>query len=99
MGFPRVRHAPGGSLRGRHPPPTHIRRTWPVAVLALALPAHAEKPTRLVLLGTAGGPTPKKMRAAPAQAIEIGDAIYLVDCGNGGGRQRAIAGGSLRNLS
>jgi len=76
-----------------------IRRTLTVAVLALALPAHAEKPTRLVLLGTAGGPTPKKMRAAPAQAIEIGDAIYLVDCGNGVGRQMAIAGVSLRNLS
>jgi len=67
-------------------------------LLAVALPAHAEKPARLVLLGTAGGPTPKKMRAAPAQAIEIGDAVYVVDCGNGVGRQMALAGLSLRKL-
>ena len=51
-----------------------------------------ERPrTRLVLLGTAGGPTPKARSAAPAQAIVIGDRIYLVDCGDGVARQLALA--------
>ncbi len=47
--------------------------------------------TRLVLLGTAGGPTPKATRSAPAQAIVAGDRIYLVDCGDGVARQLALA--------
>jgi len=46
--------------------------------------------TRLVLLGTAGGPTPKATSAAPAQAIVVGDRIYLVDCGDGVARQLAF---------
>ncbi len=57
----------------------------------LAAAALAAAPTRLVLLGTAGGPTPKALRAAPATAIVVGDAIYLVDCGNGVARQLALA--------
>ena len=47
--------------------------------------------TRLVLLGTAGGPTPKVKAAAPAQAIVVGDRFYLVDCGDGVARQLALA--------
>jgi ribonuclease BN (tRNA processing enzyme) len=54
--------------------------------------------TRLVLLGTAGGPTPKAKRAAPAQAIVVGDRIYLVDCGDGVARQLALAGLPIRQL-
>jgi len=54
--------------------------------------------TRLVLLGTAGGPTPKVGRSAPAQAIVAGDRIYLVDCGDGVARQLALAGLPLRQL-
>jgi len=46
---------------------------------------------RLVLLGTAGGPTPKLERAAPAQAIVVGDRVYLVDCGDGVARQMTLA--------
>src|SRR5512145_2065338 len=55
----------------------------------------------LVLLGTAGGPTPKKLRAAPSQAVVVGDRIYVVDAGNGVGRQMRLAGlpfTSLRHL-
>jgi ribonuclease BN (tRNA processing enzyme) len=51
----------------------------------------SRKGTRLVLLGTAGGPTPKSGRSAPAQAIVVGDRLYLVDCGDGVARQLAIA--------
>jgi len=57
--------------------------------------------SRLILLGTAGGPTPKPNRAAPAQAIVVGDATYVVDCGNGVARQMVLAQlrlGSIRGV-
>jgi len=56
--------------------------------------------SRLILLGTAGGPSPKKTRAAPAQIIVVGDRGYLVDCGNGDARQMQLAGvfGTLRHV-
>jgi ribonuclease BN (tRNA processing enzyme) len=57
--------------------------------------------SRLVLLGTAGGPTPKPNRAAPGQAIIVNGATYLVDCGNGIGQQMAkakIKFGSMRDI-
>ena len=54
--------------------------------------------TRLVLLGTAGGPTPKAKSSAPAQAVVVGDRIYLVDCGDGVARQLALAKLPVRDL-
>ena len=45
-----------------------------------------------MLLGTAGGPTPKVQRSAPAQAIVAGDRVYLIDCGDGVARQMRLAG-------
>lgn len=48
--------------------------------------------SRLVLLGTAGGPTPKLHRSAPAQAVCVGDRTYVVDAGNGVARQMRRAG-------
>src|SRR5262249_36624947 len=60
---------------------------------ALAPLVRAAPPaSRLILLGTAGGPAPKATRSGPAQIIVIGDRGYLVDCGNGVARQMAIAG-------
>jgi ribonuclease BN (tRNA processing enzyme) len=47
--------------------------------------------TRLILLGTGGGPTPKRRRSAPAQAIVVGDRTYVVDCGDGVARQLVLA--------
>jgi ribonuclease BN (tRNA processing enzyme) len=70
------------------------RREFLVAVASLAASTRARaqpRHTRLVLLGTAGGPTPKASRAAPAQAVVVGDRIYLVDCGDGVARQLALA--------
>jgi ribonuclease BN (tRNA processing enzyme) len=61
------------------------------SLLASALAAKAQPRLRLVLLGTAGGPRPSQLRAAPAQAICAGDRTYLVDCGDGVGRQLALA--------
>lgn len=54
--------------------------------------------TRLILLGTAGGPTPKTSGAAPAQVILVNDVPYVVDCGNGVARQLALAGVRLPSL-
>lgn len=72
------------------------------ALLALAtLPsARAATParTRLVLLGTGGGPRPKKDNAAPSQAILIGEDLYVIDCGNGVARQIVRAGLPLPRL-
>lgn len=70
-----------------------------VAYAALAGAAtDAPSRTRLVLLGTAGGPTPKARSAAPAQAIVVGDRVYLVDCGDGVARQLALAKLPVRQL-
>lgn len=57
--------------------------------------------SRLILLGTAGGPTPKALRSAPAQAIVVGGVTYVIDCGDGVARQLVRAGldlGSIRNV-
>jgi ribonuclease BN (tRNA processing enzyme) len=75
-----------------------LRHSLAILLLAAALPARAATDVRLVLLGTAGGPTPKKTRSAPAQALQIGDSIHVVDCGNGVGRQMVLAGLPLRQL-
>ncbi|MDZ3830432.1 MAG: MBL fold metallo-hydrolase [Sphingopyxis sp.] len=55
-------------------------------------PGSDQEKSRLILLGTAGGPSPKPNRAAPAQAVVVGDAVYVVDCGNGVARQMILAG-------
>src|SRR5262249_19772905 len=68
-----------------------------VAGLARAQDAPPAR-ARLVLLGTAGGPAPKVGRAAPAQAIVVGDRTYLVDCGDGVARQLAQARLPIREL-
>ncbi|PYR91958.1 MAG: MBL fold metallo-hydrolase [Acidobacteria bacterium] len=77
--------------------PPLTRRTFIAqAVAAAAALPLVQRPgvtrTRLILLGTAGGPTPKKTRAAPSQVIVAGDRAYVVDCGNGVARQLVLAG-------
>lgn len=54
--------------------------------------------SKVVLLGTAGGPAPKRSRAAPANVLVVDDALYVVDCGNGVSRQVALAGLDVRKL-
>jgi ribonuclease BN (tRNA processing enzyme) len=63
----------------------------------VASPA-ADRASRLVLLGTAGGPTPKPNRAAPAQVVVVDGASYVIDCGNGVARQMVLAGLDLRSI-
>ena len=97
-------------MRRREELRPHRRRTGPAVaavrrLLGVALtlilaagPAAAAEAVRLVLLGTAGGPTPKAKRAAPAEALQVGDRVYVVDCGNGVGRQLALAGLPLEQV-
>lgn len=57
--------------------------------------------TRLILLGTAGGPRPRKSRVQSSQVIVINNAAYVIDCGNGVAIQLARAGvppSSLRHV-
>ena len=57
-----------------------------------------QRRTRLVLLGTAGGPRPRAARAAPAQVIVVDDVAYVIDCGDGVARQLVFSGISLASV-
>ena len=48
--------------------------------------------TRLILLGTGGGPPPRKSVAPSSQVIVANGAAYVVDCGDGVARQLVSAG-------
>jgi ribonuclease BN (tRNA processing enzyme) len=54
--------------------------------------------TRLILLGTGGGPRPRKASSAAAQVMVINDTPYVVDCGNGVARQLVFANVPLPSL-
>jgi ribonuclease BN (tRNA processing enzyme) len=67
--------------------------------LALARPgAGQSSKSRLILLGTGGGPRPRKANSAAAQVIVVNDAAYVVDCGDGVARQLVLAGIRLPQL-
>ena len=75
------------------------RRTWlagafgGAASLLVPSAARAQRTkTRLILLGTAGGPRPRRAPSAASQVIVINDMAYLVDCGDGVARQLTAAG-------
>lgn len=55
--------------------------------------------SRLVLLGTAGGPTPKLGRSAPAQVLVVDGHSYVIDCGNGVAHQLIRAGIPLDTIT
>lgn len=63
----------------------------------IAQPASVTK-TRLILLGTGGGPRPRKNVCASAQVIIVNDLVYVIDCGNGVANQLARAGVPLTSL-
>ena len=81
------------------------RRALLSGVAALAGEGWLESPTtaqgvrtRLILLGTGGGPRPRKASSAPAQVIVVNDTAYVIDCGDGVARQLVVAGVSLEKL-
>ena len=59
------------------------------ARIAQAKSSAAQFGTRLLLLGTAGGPVywPNTDRRSTSSALVVGDAVYLVDCGDGAGKR------------
>jgi ribonuclease BN (tRNA processing enzyme) len=61
-------------------------------------PPRAATGTRLILLGTGGGPAPSVARSFPAQVLLVDEVAYLIDCGNGVARQLVRAGVPLRAL-
>ena len=67
------------------------------ALAGTAVRAHQRK-TRLIFLGTGGGPRPRKATAASAQVIMVGDTAYVIDCGDGVARQLAAAGIALTSI-
>jgi ribonuclease BN (tRNA processing enzyme) len=59
------------------------RHDWIHELEARRPPRRVDDPTRLVLLGTAGGSAPRSTRCGYANAMIVGDVAYLVDCGEG----------------
>jgi ribonuclease BN (tRNA processing enzyme) len=54
--------------------------------------------TKLILLGTGGGPRPRKASSATAQVIVSNNVAYVIDCGDGVARQLVFAGVPLTTL-
>jgi len=54
--------------------------------------------TRLILLGTGGGPRPRKTSSGSAQVVVSNNAAYVIDCGDGVARQLAFADVPLATL-
>ena len=62
-------------------------------------PSPAKKSdTRLILLGTGGGPRPNNMRNQSAWVVIVNNVPYVVDCGGGVSRQLVFAGVPLASL-
>src|SRR5262249_12043879 len=67
---------------------------------ALAM-AQAEAPlsgTRVVTLGTAGGPLPRADRAQSSNILSVGGTLYLIDAGDGVTRRIVQAGYDLQRV-
>ncbi|HUL23838.1 MAG TPA: MBL fold metallo-hydrolase, partial [Thermodesulfobacteriota bacterium] len=54
--------------------------------------------TRVILLGTGGGPRPNNMRNQSAWVVIVNNVPYVVDCGGGVSRQLVFAGVPLAGL-
>ena len=70
-----------------------------VASLSAATHLRGQKGrTRLILLGSGGGPRPRKESSGAAQVIISNSVAYVIDCGDGVARQLAVAGIPLTTL-
>src|SRR5258708_25815139 len=69
---------------------------------ALASPALAQSPakprTRIVFLGTKGGPRVTTSASNPANLVVVNDTPFVIDCGMGVSRQLASAGVPLASV-
>ncbi|HTN79419.1 MAG TPA: MBL fold metallo-hydrolase [Acidimicrobiales bacterium] len=68
------------------------RHAWHDALRQRRAPLVTDTDARAVLLGTAGGSNPKSTRCGYSNAVVVGDAAYIVDCGEGAHRQMWRAG-------
>ena len=85
----------------RRTPANMDRRAFIAALAALGIAPWARAQgakTRLILLGTGGGPRPRKENISASQVLVINDQLYVVDCGNGVARQLVTAGLALPRL-
>jgi ribonuclease BN (tRNA processing enzyme) len=64
----------------------------PPAVAAEAPPLPRSNTTRLIVLGTGGGPRGTAERSQPSNALVVNGKPYLIDAGNGVARQLVLAG-------
>lgn len=71
------------------------RRAFLTGALTLAatpwLAGRQSSGTKLILLGTGGGPRPRKASSGAAQVIVSNGVAYVVDCGDGVARQMVFA--------
>lgn len=78
------------------------RRAFLASVIAAAVHPRAigaqGAATKLNLLGTGGGPRPRRASSASAQVIVSRNVAYVIDCGDGVARQLAFAGVPLSTL-
>lgn len=79
------------------------RRAFLVSAIAVAGArprafAAQDAATKLILLGTGGGPRPRRASSGSAQVIVSRDVAYVIDCGDGVARQLAFAGVPLTTL-
>src|SRR6266446_10334436 len=79
--------------------------TIAAAAIPIGSRAHAQvgngasrSKTRLILLGTGGGPRPRQSSMSTAQVIIANDVPYVVDCANGVSRQLVLAGVALAKV-
>jgi ribonuclease BN (tRNA processing enzyme) len=79
--------AAGIAVGALHPAPSTLH-----SAPSTQHPAPGTSRTRLLLLGTAGGPTPKRSASGPAQVILVDGVAYVIDCGDGVARQFRLAG-------
>lgn len=68
------------------------------AVFSSSVFSQQKKPTRIILLGTKGGPRVAEGRSNAATLLLINDVPYVVDCGYGTSRQLITAGVALNRV-
>src|SRR5436190_17962850 len=70
---------------------------------AIAAPILGRSPaplrSRLVLLGTKGGPTPSRFRAPASNLLIVDDVPFVIDCPDGVAQRLVLAGVALDRLS
>ncbi len=77
------------------------RRTFLAGAVALGAQVRLtarQGGTKLILLGTGGGPRPRKASSGSAQVVVSNGVAYVIDCGDGVARQLAFAGVPLASL-